>query len=292
MKRLTLSIAVLITVLSGSVFAGDRPTTIEEFYASGSGMRIIAHRGFSGRAPENTLAAIREAIGVGADMAEIDVTLSSDGEIVVIHDETLQRTTDGFGTVAQHTLRELKELDAGSWFSPRFAGEPIPTLEEVLAAVNGRILLNIEIKSEAVERGIAARVVETVQRLEMTDQVVISSFAPPALEQVRDLAPEIVTAVLFKPEFHQGRDAVDIVVELGASAFNIKRRRLTSRMSSRCGEHAIPVGIYTVNKKRHMRRMIRKGVAAIFTDYPDRGIEVLTQHAPPAPKLEPAIAGP
>ena len=255
-------------------------------------MRIIAHRGFSGRAPENTLAAIREAIGVGADMAEIDVTLSSDGEIVVIHDETLQRTTDGFGPVAERTLRELKDLDAGSWFSPRFGGEPIPTLEEVLAAVKGRILLNIEIKSEAVERGIAAKVVETVQRLEMRDQVVISSFAPTALEQVRDLAPDFDTAALYKPEFHQGLDAVDIVEDLGATAFNIKRQRLTSKMLKRCGENGVPIGIYTVNKKRHMRRMIRKGVAAIFTDYPDRGIEVLTKHASPAPQLEPVPAGP
>jgi len=292
MKRAISAIAALLFIVSSSVFAGDRPSTIEEFYDSGTEMRIIAHRGFSGRAPENTLAAIREAIDIGADMVEIDVTLSSDGEIVVIHDETLQRTTDGFGPVAESTLRELKALDAGSWFSPRFAGETIPTLEEVLTAVKGRILLNIEIKSEAVERGIAADVVAAVRRFEMTDQIVISSFAPTALEQVRGLSPDLVTAVLYKPEFHQGLDAVDIVEDLGASAFNIKRQRLTAKMMKRCSEHSIPVAVYTVDKKRHMRRMMRKGVAAIFTDHPDRGIEVLEKHRPSATTFEPAATGP
>jgi glycerophosphoryl diester phosphodiesterase len=292
MKRAISAIAALLFIVSSPVVAGDRPTTIEEFYGPEAGMRIIAHRGFSGRAPENTLAAIREAIDIGADMAEIDVTLSSDGEIVVVHDETLQRTTNGSGPVSEHTLRELKELDAGSWFSPRFAAETIPTLEEVLTAVKGRILLNIEIKSEAVEGGIAAKVVATVRRFEMTDQVVISSFAPTALEQVRGLSPDLVTAVLYKPEFHRGLDTVEIVGDLGASAFNIKRQRLTAKMLKRCGEHSIPVAVYTVNKKRHMRRMMRKGVAAIFTDHPDRGMEVLEKHRPSATTLKPAATSP
>ena len=117
MKNVT-AIIIAILAFSGASFSGDRPATIDEFYAPGAGMRVIAHRGFSSRAPENTLVAIREAIAIGADMAEIDVTLSSDNEIVVIHDETLQRTTNGTGLVSQFTLAELKDLDAGSWFDP------------------------------------------------------------------------------------------------------------------------------------------------------------------------------
>ncbi len=294
MRRIISAIAALLFIVSSSAFAGDRPTTIEEFYDPGSGMRVIAHRGFSGRAPENTLAAIREAIAVGADMAEIDVTLSSDDAIVVIHDDTLERTTNGSGLASQFTLAELKDLDAGAWFGPRFAGERVPTLDEVLTMVDGRILLNIEIKSEAVKRGIAARVVETVQRHEMRDQVVISSFSPAALEQIHSLAPHLTTAVLYNQDLQGGLDAVDIVQDLGASAFNVKRTRLTSVMTQRCREHHIPIGIYTVNKKRHMRKMIKKGVAAIFTDHPDRLIKVLQRNSPPAPQpvLAPASAAP
>lgn len=285
MKRATTAIILAVLVLTSAAVAGERPSTIAAFFEPGRRTRVIAHRGFSGNAPENTLAAIREAIVVGADMVEIDVTLSSDGKIVVIHDETLDRTTNGTGLVSEQAFADLEKLDAGSWFGPRFAGEPIPTLGQVLAEVNGKILLNIEIKSEAVERGIAAEVVETVRRSRMSDQIVISSFSPAALEQVHLKAPGFVTAVLYNADVHRGRDAVDIVEELGASAFNIKRQRLTPAMLSRCGEHGIPIGIYTVNKKRRMRRMIKKGVAAIFTDRPDRLIEVLQKHSPMAPTL-------
>jgi glycerophosphoryl diester phosphodiesterase len=292
MSRITTTLVALLALVSNAVFSGDRPTSIEEFYKPGGTTRVIAHRGFSSRAPENTLAAIREAIALGADMVEIDVTLSSDGKIVVIHDETLDRTTNGTGPVSLHNLEDLKKLDAGSWFAPRFAGEPIPTLEDVLTTVNGKILLNIEIKSEAVERGIAAKVIAMVRLSEMRDQVVISSFSPAALEQVHTEAPDFVTAVLYNSKVHDGLDAVEIVRDLGASVFNIKRQRLTPTILERCLMHGIPVGIYTVNKKRHMRRMIGKGVGAIFTDHPDRLIEVLQKTAPPAPMIEPATASP
>ena len=277
MKRIISTVTILFLVFSCALFAGDRPATIDEFLNPEGRTWVIAHRGFSGKAPENTLIAIREAILIGADMAEIDVTLSSDGKIVVIHDETLDRTTNGSGEVSQFTLEELQKLDAGSWFDPQFAGERIPTLDEVLETVEGKILLNIEIKSEAVERGIAAEVVAEVQRRGMAGQIVISSFSPTALENVRSQSPDLVTAVLYNSSLHSGLDAVDIVESLGASVFNIKRTRLTATMMERCGEHNIPVGIYTVNKKRHMRKMIKKGVTAVFTDHPDKMIEVVNK---------------
>ena len=127
-------LALTLGVAMGSRADADRrPTTIEAFYAPGSPTRVIAHRGFSAIAPENTLVAIEKAIELGADMVEFDVTVTADGEVVVIHDETLGRTTDGRGKVMEKTLEELQRLDAGSWFAPEFAGESIPTLEQVLA---------------------------------------------------------------------------------------------------------------------------------------------------------------
>ena len=238
-------------------------------------IRVIAHRGLSGRAPENTLTAIRRAIEVGADMVEIDVTLSSDKHVVVIHDETLDRTTNGSGEVGEHSLSELKELDAGAWFNPEFAGEHLPTLDEVLREVDGRILLNVEIKSEAVARGVVPLVASEIRELGMIDQVVVSSFSPEALRQMHEAAPEITTAVLYNTKFHTGLDAVDIVTELGASVFNIKRQRLTRKMLRRCRENGIPVGVYTVNEPRRLRRLVKRGIGAIFTDHPDRLIEIL-----------------
>ena len=122
----------------------------------------------------------------------------------------------------------------------------------------------------------------------------VSSFAPTALEEMHGVAPEIRTAVLFNNTLHKGQDPVEIVTAVGASVFNIKRTRLTKKMVRRCREHDIPVGIYTVNKPRRMRRMVKKGVDAIFTDHPDRVLEILnpTPTAAPAPILEPALATP
>ena len=113
---------------------------------------VIAHRGFSGAAPENTLAAFKKAMEVDSDMMELDVRFSKDGQVVVMHDDTLDRTTNGRGKVSDYTLKELKQFDAGSWFAPQFAGEQIPTLVEVLEFAKGRIPVNFEIKDESPSR--------------------------------------------------------------------------------------------------------------------------------------------
>jgi glycerophosphoryl diester phosphodiesterase len=255
--------------------AWERPKTVDAFYEMGERTRVIAHRGFSGVAPENTLAAVRAAINVGADMAEIDVTLTSDGEVVVIHDATLQRTTNGGGEVLRFSLADLGRLDAGSWFSPEFTGERIPTLDTILAEVDDRILLNVEIKSEAVGLGVVNKVAAAIRARMMTDEIVVSSFTPEALEKMRVIAPEIRTAVLYNAEIHTGMDPVELVTGVGATAFNIKRVRLTPEMLQRCHDNGIPVAVYTVNKKRHMRKTVALGVDAIFTDRPDRLLKIL-----------------
>ncbi len=277
-------------------FAGDRPTTIDAFLDPGGRTWVIAHRGFSGRAPENTVAAIREAIAIGADMAEIDVTLTADNRGVVIHDETLQRTTNGSGNVADHSFDEIRSLDAGSWFAPQFAGEKVPTLGEVLDTVKGQILLNVEIKSEAVDHGISEKVAAAIKERGMTGQVIVSSFSPMALEQLHAVAPEIRTAVLYNKELQRGQDPVEIVRGLGASAFNIRGSRLKVKMLRSCREQGIPVGVYTVDKPKRMKRWVKKGIDAIFTNYPDRLLEVLeelqTAAPSPSPNLVPAAAVP
>jgi len=279
MNKLFIICAAILLLIASAVSAGDRPTTIDEFYAASARTRVIAHRGFSGAAPENTIAAVRAAIEIQADMAEIDVTLTADGHIVVIHDETLDRTTNGSGKVSDFSRAELQLLDAGAWFAPTFAGERIPSLDAVLDEIEDRILLNVEIKSEAVDRGVVPKVASSIRKRGMIDQVVVSSFSPTALQQMHSVAPEIRTAVLYNTTFHKGQDSVEIVTDLGATVFNIERQRLTKKMMRRCADNDIPVGIYTVNKPARMRRLVKKGIDAIFTDHPDRLLEILNPTA-------------
>ena len=136
----------------------------------------FAHRGASHNAPENTLAAFLLAIELGADGIELDVQLSKDGEIVVIHDLILETTTDGVGPVRERTLAELKELDAGRRFDPAYAGQRIPTLQQVIDAVGHRLLLNIELKTMSWrDEGLAEAVVQAIEDNDLLDRTVVSS---------------------------------------------------------------------------------------------------------------------
>ncbi len=270
--------AVLLLLAVGGLAADDeRPTTIGDFIKLDAPTRVIAHRGFSSEAPENTLAAIEMAIEIGADMVEIDVTVTSDGEVILLHDETLDRTTTGTGLPTDQTLEAIRLLDAGSWFSQEYEGEPIPTLAEALDTVKDRILINIEIKSEAVEHGVVPKVAALVEEHGMIDQVVVSSFSPEALSRMKTTNPAIVTATLFNKDLHTGGDPLEIVQEVGSRGFNISSKRVTLEMIERCHKHGIPVAVYTVNDETEMLRLMAMGVDAVFTDHPDLMIEVAAE---------------
>ena len=212
-------------------------------------------------------------------MVEVDVTLTADGQVVCIHDDTLNRTTNGSGPVMEYSLDELQRLDAGSWFSSEWADQRVPKLAEVLNLSSGRILVNIEIKSEAVtpkvQGGIAEKVVRLIHELGMVDQVIVSSFDPLALQHVRTTDPLVVTASLFNKDIHRDWAPIDIVNEVGSKALNISQKRVTPDLIDRSRSLGIPIGVYTVNKTNAMRRMIRMGVQAIFTNHPDRLLEII-----------------
>jgi glycerophosphoryl diester phosphodiesterase len=208
-------------------------------------------------------------------MAEVDVTLTADDRVVCLHDEKLARTTNGRGRISDVTLEEAQRLDAGSWFSPAFAGERIPTLETVLETARARILLNIEVKPSTVDRGVAAKVVDLVHEHRMGEEVVISSFSPEALAQVHALDPELHTVSLFNRKLHRGVDPATIIGEVGSVAFNINRHYLNREIMDRCQELSIPVGVYTANKRRQMERLVDRGVHSIFTNHPDLLAETL-----------------
>ncbi len=161
----------------------------------------IAHRGASAVAPANTLAAFEKAAELGADGIEFDVHLSADGAPVVIHDFAVDATTDGSGRVAEMDLAQLKQLDAGSRFDPAFAGERIPTLEEVLQTFGDRLLLNVELKSTSPrDDGLERAVLALVEQYELGSRVLLSSFNPFSLRRAKKLAPHVRVGLLYAPD--------------------------------------------------------------------------------------------
>jgi len=259
-----------------------RPANLETFMSLDSPTRVIAHRGFSAQAPENTLVAVRRAIAVGADMVEVDVTVTADGHVICLHDEALDRTTNGHGPASALPLSTVAALDAGSWFGPRFAGEPVPTLAAVLTLAKGHILVNVEIKPEAAERHVVPKVAELIRDHGMLDNVIVSSFSPEALRHMKLVDPEVVTVSLLNDRLHEGLDPLEVVQEVGSRGLNLSKDRVTPQLVERCHRHGLPVGVYTVNSRRQMRRLIRMGVHSIFTDHPDRLREVVDEATRPA----------
>lgn len=231
---------------------------------------IIAHRGLSARFPENTLAAFAAALDAGAEMMELDVTLTRDRQLVVIHDDTVDRATDGAGTVSAMTLADLRRLDAGSWFDPRFAGERIPTLDEVLALARGRAGVNIEIKASAVEADFPADAVEhqvlaVVRRFSMVDAVVVSSFEPKCLRRLAAMAgPRPRLAVLTETPFAPAD--LGLCREIGAWSLNPGWGFVTQAMVVAAHAESIRILSYTVNDPVVARHLLALGVDGFFTD--------------------------
>ncbi|NOR13880.1 MAG: hypothetical protein GQ545_11570, partial [Candidatus Aminicenantes bacterium] len=166
------------------------------------GFIVMAHRGASAAAPENTLIAYKKAIEMGADYAELDVRQTKDGAIVLMHDKTVHRTTGVKDFIWDLTLEELKQLEAGSWFGEKFRGEPIPTLEEVILLAKGRMKLNIEVKISENEPGIAQRVVDIVRSEDFSRDCIITSFDMETVKTFKKIAPDLETGLIFDKEYH------------------------------------------------------------------------------------------
>lgn len=238
----------------------------------------IAHRGASGEglAPENTLAACERAIELGVDLLEVDVHATRDGHLVVLHDPTLDRTTDLSGPVAEKSLAEIRRADAGSWFDPKYRGERVPLLEEVLDLARRRALVLVEIKA----RHIAERVLQIVEEMGAGDQVVIQSFAPQIVRRVKLLEPAMPAALLVSalpttPSRIRARRLGREVLEVGANAVAIWQAALTPPLLEEMRQRAIGVWTWTVDDEIVMRDLALMGVQGIITNYPDRLNRVL-----------------
>lgn len=238
----------------------------------GDGFIVIAHRGASADHPENTMPAFEAAVERGAEMIELDVMMSRDGVPVVFHDARLSRHTDGAGPVVDHTLEQLRELDAGSWFGKKFSGTKIPTLEEVVQWASGRIALNIEIKTEAVgdrpEEGVEQKAVDLVREYGMEEYVIFSSFDYRAVRRFKQISPNLSVALLYNRGLSGEKSPSHLVSEYGADAFNLNYTQLSDKRLENLKAFGIPFLVYTVDTRRRMRSLINKGAAGIFSNKP------------------------
>jgi glycerophosphoryl diester phosphodiesterase len=226
---------------------------------------VIGHRGASADAPENTIAAFELALEQGADGIELDVHLSRDAQPVVIHDFTLERTTDGTGPVNAHSVRELKRLDAGGWRGRRFRGQRLQTLQEVLERFRDRARFWIELKgTSAVYPGIEERVVSMVEIYDVVDRVLVQSFDPTAIARVRTLNREVPVGLLVA----RGSLPRELLGAGAATAICPDARLLTEALLGEIREAELDCYVWTVNEPAQMDRLVGWGVSGLITDRP------------------------
>ena len=247
-------------------------------------MWVIAHRGASGVAPENTMAAFRKAVELGAGFIETDLQLSRDARLVALHDDTLERTTNGSGPVSSKTLEELRKLDAGSWFRPSghesasFAGERIPTAEEILAfGREHEIGLHLEVKPTG-PSGAEHAIVGALHASNEVARSVVMSFSASVLKRIHQLDPLVMTGFLFSDRMPS---PVTIAVDAGARQFLPRTDRVTRDLVADAHAHDLRVVAWTADSHADMQKLIAAGVDGIITDYPDRLVDLLrtTQQA-------------
>lgn len=231
-------------------------------------MKLFAHRGFSGKFPENTLFAFRKAAELDVFGVEFDVHLTADRQLVVIHDETINRTSNGSGFVKDMTLEELRQYDYGRWFGEHFAGERIPTLREVLAVFKEtEHILNIEIKSDIFEyEGIEQLISEEIDTFKMQDRIIISSFNHESIQRFHQLQPTVQTGVLFSSLIVQ---IEPYAASLPGDALHIPYYHTFRHIIKEALSNGAIIRTFTVNDGNLAKQLQTAGIDAIFTDVPD-----------------------
>jgi Glycerophosphoryl diester phosphodiesterase len=236
--------------------------------------QILGHRGASAEAPENTMVAFALAAQMGADGVELDVHLTSDGRVVVIHDDTVDRTTNGTGAVREMTFAQIRELDA-SIGKPGYSGAKIPTLEEVYELLQPTgMVVNVEIKENAYDHGflIIPKVLELETRYEMTGRIIYSSFNHYVLREMKECSAQIPTAILYSEALV---DVWQYAAQVPADGIHPYFEMLADPMLvTRCHESGQAVRPWTVNEENNLREMFRQGVDTIITNFPDRALRL------------------
>ncbi|MDE3839526.1 hypothetical protein C0966_09170 [Bacillus methanolicus] len=237
---------------------------------------IFAHRGYSAKYPENTMQAFIEAEKAGADALEIDVQLTKDGEVVIIHDEKVDRVTNGQGYVKELTYKEMRKLDAGFHKKTTAKKEPIPSLEELLEwMTTNRLICNIELKNNLIPyEGMEEKVIELVRKYNLSNRIIISSFNHYSIVYSYRLAPEIEIAPLYSESLFM---PWVYAKSIRAKGIHPKLITATDEVILSSIENGIQVRPYTVNKEDDMKRLFLIGCSALITDEPKKALKIRQQ---------------
>jgi glycerophosphoryl diester phosphodiesterase len=238
-----------------------------------SAVMVIAHRGASSYAPENTLAAFDLALEMGVRQIELDVDFTSDGHIVVIHDDTVDRTTNGSGPVTSHTLAALRALDAGSWFGDKFTGERIPTFHEVLERYKGRIHLHTEIKGFS--PSLSQRTADLIRTHGMEEQVTITSFQNVRLEEMRAYAPELPMGWLV---VEVSEAIIAQARAMGVTQLCPRANMVTPELVRRLHAEGFVARAWGVTTEDLMQQVVQAGADGMTINFPDKLIAYLQSH--------------
>ena len=228
---------------------------------------VFGHRGAMAYAPMNTLAAFELAHQQGAAGIELDLHLSKDGCPVVIHNATVDETTDGQGAVADKSLLELKALDAGGWFADDLAGEQIPDLDEVFESLGKKLLINVEIKSVPNIKGLVQATAASIKRHRMQERVLVSSFNPCVLQRFSQAMPCLMLALLYMPQIQTDVDAM--LPDLPYQALHPWHSIIDASYMQRARQNGCYVNAWTVNHPERARELQRLGINGLITDCPD-----------------------
>ncbi|GGB39725.1 glycerophosphodiester phosphodiesterase [Fictibacillus barbaricus] len=265
--RKTAVASILSMGILGSFF------TTETFaYEPSDQVQTVAHRGASGYAPENTMAAFQKGVDMKADYIEIDVQQTKDGELVVIHDVTLDRTTDGTGYIKDHTLEQIRQLDAGSYFGEEFAGEKVPTFEEVLDEFRGKTGILIELKATyyypGIEEKVASALKERNMHLPAHEKIIIQSFEFDSMQRMDKLLPEVPVGVLTSRATDLSEAKLS-EFSTYAEYVNPSRLLVNSSVVDEVHERNMGIMAWTVRNEQEVQPLLDAGVDGIITDYPD-----------------------
>lgn len=229
----------------------------------------FAHRGASGRYPENTILAFEKALEFGANGIETDVQMTKDGILVLMHDEMVNRTTDGIGFVKDFTFSEIKKLDAGSYFSKEYVNEKVTSVEELLLMVKGKnIILNFEIKNNIIEYpNIEEKLLDIIYRYGMQKNVIISSFNHYSMVKIKKLSSEIKTGLLYMENLYCPEKYAKYV---GAEAIHPYYYSVNREIVNKVKQEGIMINTFTVNDTNYMKYLMDLGVDGIITNYPEK----------------------
>lgn len=270
-----------VTILSLAIMIFASVFTIPAFASNGGAQTVqqqkkivnIAHRGASGHAPENTMAAFEKAFEMKADYIEIDVQMTKDGELIAIHDTTVNRTTNGTGSVGDYTLEEIQQLDAGSWFGQEFVGERIPTFEEIIDTYRGKIGLLIELKSPELYPGVEEKVAEALMERNMhkpnNEKIIIQSFNHESVQQSKALLQNLPHGVLASTSWANVTDEQLAQFATYADYFNPNMNIVTDELVDRVHIAGMKMYPYTVRTQEQADNLFERNVDGIITDFPE-----------------------